>query len=53
MSFLPTSLSNFMDLPIVYVLLFSGLFVASATYFCIPVMMRFTDKDTTMDDWKK
>ncbi|MGN7477782.1 MazG nucleotide pyrophosphohydrolase domain-containing protein [Solibacillus silvestris] len=36
-----------------YVLLFSALMVISLTYFYVPFMVLFTDKDTPMEDMKK
>ncbi|MBD8033681.1 hypothetical protein H9632_11445 [Solibacillus sp. Sa1YVA6] len=49
----PIWLQNFLSLHFAYVLLFSALFVVSLTYFYTPLMVQFTDRDTTMDDFKK
>ena len=53
LTFIPITLHNMVDLHFVYVLLFCVLLVASLTYFCTPLLMQFTDKDTSMDDFKK
>lgn len=52
-TFIPITLHTMVDLHFVYVLLFCVLLGTSFTYFCTPLMMQFTDRDTTMDDIKK
>ena len=49
----PIWLQNFLSLHFTYVLLCSALIVVSLTYFYTPLMVQFTDRDTTMDDFKK
>ena len=50
---MPIYLHDLFNLYFVYVLLFSILLMISLTYFYTPFMMQFTDKDNTMDDFKK
>lgn len=49
----PIWLQNLFSLYFSYVLLFSLLLSISLTYFYMPIMVQFTDRDTTMDDFKK
>lgn len=49
----PFWISNFFSLHFAYVVLFSVLIIISLSYFYTPFMLQFTDRDTSMDDFKK
>mgnify|MGYP003506676672 CR=1 FL=1 len=46
-------LESLFGLKIYYVPLWIGLMIASMTYFILPLVIQFTDKDTTAEDMKK
>lgn len=46
-------LESLFGLKIYYVPLWIGLMIASITYFILPLIIQFTDKDTTAEDMKK
>ena len=50
---MPMSLHQLFDLHFILLVLLAILFIISLSYFYVPYMIRFSDKDTSMDDWKK